>query len=269
MTGPGAPRGMAEGGALFDLSGKVALVTGAARGIGLGIAGALARQGAAVVLSDKDGDGCARAAAALGECGLRAMAIACDVTDRPALERMVEQVQAVHGRIDILVCNAGIAGHNGPIATATDADWDATMTVNLRSILWLTGLVVPGMAARRDGSVVIVSSIAGLRGNKSIGLYGLSKAATAQLARNLAVEWGPSNVRVNAIAPGFIRTDLSAALLADAPFMERRMALTPLRRPGEVEEVAGLAVLLASPSGAFITGQTIVVDGGTTISDGN
>jgi NAD(P)-dependent dehydrogenase (short-subunit alcohol dehydrogenase family) len=143
------------------------------------------------------------------------------------------------------------------------------MDTNLRSALWLCSAVIPGMAARGAGSVILMSSIAGIRGNKSIGLYGLSKAALAQLARNLAVEWGPSGVRVNAISPGLIRTPLAEPLLTNSAFMERRLALTPLRRIGEPHEIAGAAVLLASRAGAFITGHNLIIDGGTTISDGN
>jgi NAD(P)-dependent dehydrogenase (short-subunit alcohol dehydrogenase family) len=143
------------------------------------------------------------------------------------------------------------------------------MTVNLRSVLWLTSEVIPGMAARGGGSVIITSSISGVRGNKAIGLYGLSKAGNAELARNLAVEWGPSNVRVNAISPGLVRTEFARPMLEKPEVMERRLALTPLRRAGEPHEVAGVAVMLAARAGAFITGQNLIVDGGTTIGDGN
>lgn len=254
---------------LFNLSGKVALVTGATRGIGRAIAERLAQHGAAVVVSSNEGGACDAVAAELRGAGCDAMSIACDVSSRDELERLVARTLEAFSKIDILVCNAGVAPHMGPIASASDADWDVTMTVNLRSVLWLTSLTIPGMAARRDGSVIIISSIAGVRGNKVIGLYGLSKAASAELARNLAVEWGPNNVRVNAISPGLIRTEFARPLLDDMRVMERRLALTPLRRAGTPEEVAGVAVMLASPAGAFVTGQNIIVDGGTVIGDGN
>ena len=254
---------------LFDLTAQVALVTGASRGIGRAIAHELGCAGAVVVLSSEDADACESAAGELRRAGCGATALPCDVAVRREVEDLVQATFDLHGQIDILVCNAGVAPHSGPIATAGDADWDATMTVNLRSILWLTSLVIPRMAARGQGSVIIVSSIAGLRGNKSIGLYGISKAGSAQLARNLAVEWGPSNVRVNAISPGVIRTEFAQPMLRDAGLMEGRIALTPLRRVGEPQEVAGAALLLAAPAGAFITGQNLVVDGGTTIGDGN
>lgn len=255
-------------GRLFDLSDRQALVTGGQRGLGLAIATALASHGATVWICSEDGPGCEAAAADLQAQGMAVHAIACDVTDRAGLAGMVDRITAT-GPLDILVCNAGVAPHAGPITTASDADWQATMTINLQSVLWLAGLVLPGMAAAGGGSMIIMSSIAGLRGNKALGLYALSKAANAQLARNLAVEWGPSNIRVNAISPGFIRTDLARDLLANKIFMEGRMAMTPLRRPGEVTEVAGVAVMLASAAGGFITGQNIVVDGGTLITDGN
>jgi NAD(P)-dependent dehydrogenase (short-subunit alcohol dehydrogenase family) len=254
---------------LFDLTGKVALITGATRGIGLAIAEEMARAGAEVVVSSNEEEACARVAAGLRGAGLQASGAPCDVASRNALERLVAQVLAHHGRIDILVCNAGIQPAHGALHERTDEDWDATMTVNLRSVLWLTGLVIPQMAARRAGSVILMASIAALRGNKSIGLYALSKAACAQLARNLAVEWGPSNVRVNAIAPGLIATDFSRSLMANPDALSRRLALTPLRRVGEPAEIAGVAVMLAARAGAFVTGQTLVVDGGTVISDGN
>ena len=192
-------------GALFDLTGRVALVTGATRGIGQAIAEQFAGAGAQVVISSNEPERCEDIAARMRRGGQAVTGIPCDVAYRQELEDLVRATLDLHGRIDILVCNAGIAPHMSPIASAGDVDWDRTMTVNLRSVLWLTSLVIPGMADRREGSVIIVSSIAGLRGNKALGLYGVSKAGSAQLARNLAVEWGPSNVRVNAISPGVDR----------------------------------------------------------------
>lgn len=254
---------------LFDLTGKVALITGATRGIGLAIAEEMARAGAEVIVSSNEVEACTTVAAGLLGAGLKASAAPCDVGSRSALERLVAEVLTRHGRIDILVCNAGIQPPHGPLHERTDEDWDATMTVNLRSVLWLTGLVIPQMAARRAGSVILMASISALRGNKSIGLYALTKAACAQLARNLAMEWGPSNVRVNSIAPGLIATDFSRSLMTNPEALKRRLALTPLRRVGEPAEIAGVAVMLAARAGAFVTGQNLVVDGGTVISDGN
>ncbi|HEY1724225.1 MAG TPA: SDR family oxidoreductase [Steroidobacteraceae bacterium] len=254
---------------LFSLRGKVALLTGASRGIGLAIATEMARAGAQVVLSSDEAEGCAAAAARLREQGFEAVGLACEVQQRPQIESLVRQTLQLHGHIDVLVCNAGVAPPFGPIAEASDLDWEHTMTVNLRSVLWLTGLVIPAMAARRDGSVIVTASLASLRGNKSIGLYALSKAGLAQLARNLAVEWGPANVRVNAISPGLIETEFARPLLDNPELLARRLAATPLRRAGSPAEIAGVAVMLASAAGAFITGQNLIVDGGTLISDGN
>ncbi len=254
---------------LFDLTGKIALVTGATRGIGLGIAEEMARAGAQVVISSNEVEACATVAAQLRAQGLDVIGIACDVSDRVQLQSLVDQTIAQRQRIDVLVCNAGVATHAGPIASATDRDWDLTMTINLRSVLWLTSMVIPAMAERRDGRVIITSSLSSVRGNKAIGLYGLSKAAVAQLARNLAVEWGPTNICVNAIAPGVIRTEFAKPIFENPEAFQRRLLLTPLRRVGEVSEIAGVAVMLAAKAGSFITGQNLIVDGGTTISDGN
>jgi NAD(P)-dependent dehydrogenase (short-subunit alcohol dehydrogenase family) len=255
--------------ALFDLAGRTALVTGATRGIGRSIAQEMGRAGARVAISSESAADCARVAAELRGEGIDALGIACDVQQRDQVEALFHATCAALGRIDILVCNAGVAPHMGPIASSTDRDWDLTMTINLRSVLWLTSLAIPAMAQRRDGVVILTSSLSGLRGNKGIGLYGLSKAGIAQLARNLAVEWGPSNVRVNAISPGVIRTEFARPMLDSPQVLERRIALTPLRRVGEPQEVAGVALMLASPAGAFVTGQNLVVDGGTLIGDGS
>lgn len=246
---------------LFDLAGQTALVTGATQGLGLAIAQTLTEHGAGVLVSDRDAAACERVAAGLPA----ARAMAADLGDGSAIDALAEAA----GAIDILVCNAGIQGPAGPLGEATDADWHAVMDINLRAAARLAGQLIPHMARRGSGSVVFMSSIAGLRGNRSIGLYGLSKAALAQLARNLAVEWGPQGVRVNAVSPGLIRTPLAVGLLADAGFMQRRLQATPLRRVGEPHEIAGVVVLLASRAGGFITGQNLVVDGGTLIHDGS
>lgn len=254
---------------LFDLHGRVVLLTGAGGGLGRAIAQAMANHGATLLLSDHDTAACEALAGQLRAEGHRASVLPCDLSRQDEVRKLASVALQCHGRIDALVCNAGIQGPAGPLAAVTAPQWDAVMDINLRSAAALGNLLIPAMAEAGGGSVILMSSIAGLRGNKAIGLYGLSKAALAQLARNLAVEWGPRNVRVNAIAPGLIRTPLAAGLLADEALMTRRMAQTPLRRPGEPHEIAGVAVMLASAAGAFITGQTLVVDGGTTISDGN
>lgn len=254
---------------LFSLEGKVALVTGATRGIGLATAWLLAQAGAAVVTASEDAAACEATASLLRAEGHRALGIACDVRHKAQVEQLADAACAAWGRIDVLVCNAGVAPHMGPIASADDALYDLTMDINLRSVLWLTGRLLPAMAAQGGGSVVLMSSIAGLRGNKGLGLYSLSKAALAALARNLAVEWGPQAIRVNAISPGVIQTEFARPLTDQADVLQRRLALTPLRRTGTPDEVAGTVLFLASGAGAFVTGHNLVVDGGTTIGDGN
>jgi NAD(P)-dependent dehydrogenase (short-subunit alcohol dehydrogenase family) len=249
---------------MFDLSGRRALVTGSTRGIGRAIAEGLVGQGARVVVSSEDEADTARAAAELGQPGL-----ACDVADDNALAALVDFTLAELGGIDVLVCNAGITGRAGPFAAIAMDDYDRVMAINLRSQVVLCNLALPHIAAGGGGAAVLISSLSGLRGNGAINAYALAKAGVAQLARNLAVEWGPRGVRVNAISPGFIATELSAPLLADEAFMARRMAMTPLRRPGTPAEVAGAALFLASDAGGFVTGHNLVVDGGTLISDGS
>jgi len=252
---------------LFSLEGRGALVTGAHRGIGLAVARELGRAGARVVISSIDEGGLADAHKALAVDGIDAAAFACDVGDDGALDRLVAAAQAFLGRIDVLVCNAGINPHFGSLTTATDAEYDAIMRINLRSTMQLCNRVIPGMAERRDGSVILTSSISGLRGNGRIGVYALSKAAVAQLARNYAVEFGPAGVRTNAISPGLIDTEFARPITGNADILGPRLLKTPLRRVGTVDEVAGAAVFLASPAGAFVNGHNLVVDGGTTIGD--
>ena len=253
----------------FSLAGQVALVTGSTRGIGLGIARAMAAAGAKVVVSSESAEDTAATAARLRDAGLDVRGMACDVTDADAQALLVERTLAECGSLSVLVCNAGITGAPGPLATMEMANYDRVMALNLRSMVGLTALALPHIASRGGGSVILLSSISGLRGNGAINAYALAKAGVAQLARNLAVEWGPRKVRVNAISPGLIRTALSQPLLDNAAFMARRMQMTPLRRPGEVDEVAGAAVFLASPAGGFVTGHNLVVDGGTVITDGS
>lgn len=249
---------------MFDLTRKAALVTGSTRGIGRAIAEGLIAQGARVVISSEDAGDTARVAAELAMPGLP-----CDVSDDAALARLVDFMISELGGIDVLVCNAGITGQAGPLAAIDMDDYASVMAINLRSQVVLCNLALPHIAERGGGAAILLSSLSGLRGNARINAYALAKAGVAQLARNLAVEWGPRNVRVNAISPGFIATELSQPLLDNAEFMARRMALTPLRRAGTPAEVAGAAVFLASDAGAFVTGHNLVVDGGTLITDGS
>ncbi|MDM0107600.1 SDR family NAD(P)-dependent oxidoreductase [Variovorax sp. J22R24] len=256
------------GPALFALHGQVALVTGAAGGLGQAIARAFAGQGADLVLSDRADSDLEAFAAQCREWGVRARTVFADLSDACEAARLGPRALEAFDRIDTVVCNAGMQGPAGPLLDVGRADWEQVFQVNLASVHALCASLVPGMASRKSGCVILMASIAASRGNRAIGLYGLTKAALSQMARNLAVEWGPRGVRTNAIAPGLIRTPLAQALLDDEDFMARRLAMTPLRRVGEPHEVAGVAAMLASPAGGFINGQTLVVDGGTLVSDG-
>jgi NAD(P)-dependent dehydrogenase (short-subunit alcohol dehydrogenase family) len=245
---------------MFDLTGKVAIVTGSTRGIGRGIAQAFLDAGASVIVSSESAEDTGSAATTLGAYG-----IPCDVTDEAALAALVDGTISRFGGIDILVCNAGITGKSG--SSALD-DFDRVMAINLRSQVALTNLALPHVAARQ-GAVILIASISSIRGNGTINAYAYAKAGVAQLARNLAVQWGPKGVRANAISPGLIRTELSQGLMAMPEFMAKRMQMTPLRRMGEVEEVAGAALFLASRASGFVNGHNLVVDGGTVITDGS
>jgi dehydrogenase/reductase SDR family protein 4 len=251
----------------FDLSGKVALITGSTRGIGKAIAVAMAEAGARVVISSRKADACMAVADALNSRGLTTIAVPCNVSSKEELKHLVDTTLQEWRRIDILVGNAATNPVYGPMSEVPDSAFDKVMGTNVRSNFWLCNMVIPQMAERRDGAVILVASIAGLKGNMTIGTYGISKAAEMQLARNLALEWGPHNIRVNAIAPGVIRTDFAKALWEEEGRRKRLEAATPLRRIGEPGDVAGLAVFLASPAGSFITGQSIVIDGGRTIAE--
>ncbi len=253
---------------LFDMTGRVALITGSTRGIGRAIAERMAEAGAKVVISSRKAGACEEIAAGINARGGSAIAHAASISDKAALQGLVDRTLHEWGRIDVLVCNAAVNPYYGPLLEIPDDAFDKIMASNVRSNLWLCKMVIPQMAERRDGSVIVVSSIAGLKGNTALGAYGISKAADFQLVRNLAVEWGPSNVRVNAIAPAIIRTDFARKLWEDPDIYAKAVSGYPLRRIGEPDEVAGAAIFLASRAGAFVTGQVITVDGGVTIADG-
>ncbi len=251
---------------LFDLNGKTAVITGSSRGIGRAIAEAMAGCGARVVISSRKQEACEETAAAIRASGGEAAAIACHVGDKAQLQTLVGQTRARFGAIDILVNNVGVNPVLGPLAQLADDAFDRVIASNVRSALWLSTLVLPEMAARKDGAIILLSSIAAFRGSAGIGAYGIAKAAVNQLARSLACEWGAYNIRVNAIAPGLIKTDFARALWEDDDLARRRIMETPLGRLGTARDIAGAAILLASPAGSFITGQTIVIDGGVTIA---
>ena len=249
---------------LFDMTGQVAVITGSSRGIGRAIAERMAEHGARVVVSSRKAEACEAVVQAIMGAGGQAAAIPCNIGRKAEVEALVAGALAQYGQVDALVCNAAVNPHFGPMADIADDAWDRIMATNIRSNLWLANLVAPGMAARGGGSITIVSSIAGLRGSSNLGAYGVSKAADMQLVRNLAVEWGGQGVRANAIAPGLVRTDFARALWEEPANLARRNAATPLGRIGQPDEIAGAAVFLAAPAGRFMTGQTIVIDGGVT-----
>lgn len=250
---------------MFDLKGKVAIVTGSSRGIGRAIAETFARAGAKVVVSSRSEEACAPVVEAIRAEGGEARVIPCHIGHKEALENLVAETVNAWGRVDILVCNAAINPVYGPMSSLSDDAFDKIMATNVRSTFQLCNFALPHMEAQGGGAVVILSSIAGIRGNTVIGAYGMSKAAEAALARNLAVEWGPKNIRVNALAPGLIKTDFARALWEDPERLAQVEDQTPLRRIGKPEEIAGTALFLASDASAYVTGQTIVADGGETI----
>ncbi len=253
---------------LFDLSGKIALITGSSSGIGKAIAEAMGEHGATVIISSNDEAECQKVAIDFSQKEISAHSFPCDVSKKEAIEALIKEILKKFGRIDILVSCVGVAVPKSFLDTSAN-DFEKTMSINLQSAIYLSKLVIPEMVKNKNGVIIYLASIAGVRGNKSLGLYGISKAGLIQLARNLAVEFGPDNIRVNTISPGMIDTPFSQSLLENKPFLEKRLALTPLRRVGTPAEIAGVAVMLASKAGGFITGQNIIIDGGIVISDGN
>ena len=252
---------------LFDLTGKVALVTGSTKGIGEAIVTRLAQHGAKVAVSSRKADACERVAAAInaeyGKGAQVAAPIPCNINYKEQLKALVFETRRQFGHIDILICNAALNPYYGPSADMPDEAFDKIMGANIRSNHWLCHMVLPEMVERRDGSIIVVSSIGGYRGSQVIGGYCISKAADLQLARNLAVEYGPHNIRVNCIAPGLVKTDFARELW-ETPEAEKRSSFgNPLRRLGEPDDIEGAAVFLGSRAGSWMTGQSIIIDGGT------
>jgi NAD(P)-dependent dehydrogenase (short-subunit alcohol dehydrogenase family) len=248
---------------LFDLTGKVAVITGSSKGIGKAIAERMAEHGAKVVISSRKAGPCDEVAAAINARRPgHAIAVPANISSKDDLQRLVDETRKAFGQIDILVCNAASNPYYGPMSGISDEVFRKVLDNNIISNHWLIWMVAPEMKERKDGSIIIISSVGGLRGNAVIGAYNISKAADFMLAKNLAYELGPSNVRVNCIAPGLVKTDFARALW-DTPEAERRSSAgNPLRRLGEPDDIAGAAVFLAGKAGAWMTGQSIVVDGG-------
>ena len=255
---------------LFNLDGKTAVVTGASRGIGEAIARHLALHGANVVVSSRKIDACEEVAASINqEVGRQcAKATACNIANKEDLQSLVDFANSEFGQIDILVSNAAVNPFYGPSSEITDEQFEKIMRCNVMASHWLSQMVLSQMAERRDGSIIIVSSIGAMVGSATIGAYGISKAADLQLARNLAVEHGPNNVRINCICPGIVKTYFAEALWKDPKVEAMITKQLPLRRFGEPDDIAGAAVFLASPAGAWMSGQQIVIDGGALISAG-
>ena len=253
---------------LFDMSGKVAVITGSSRGIGRAIAERMAEHGANVVISSRKKAACDEVAKAINDrCGKQlALSVAANISTKDDLKNLVDETNRAFGKIDALVLNAASNPYYGPLAGISDDQYRKILDNNIVANTWLSNLVVPQMIARNDGTITIISSIGGLKGSTVLGAYAISKAADMQLARNLACEYGKHNIRVNCIAPGLIRTDFARALWENPQTLKTATERSPLQRIGEPDEIAGAAVFLASKAGSFLTGQTIVVDGGATIS---
>lgn len=247
---------------LFDLTGKVALITGSTKGIGKAIAQRMSQHGARVVISSRKADACDRVAEEIRAAGGEAFAKACNVGRKEELDALVDATMAHWGRIDILVCNAAVNPHFGPTIDLPESAWDHVMNANVKSLYLISNKVLPQMAERGEGAVLFISSLGAFMGSDTMGVYSISKAAELQMARNLAVEWGPRGVRANCISPGLIKTDFARTLWADPVLLKYRQRFTPLQRIGEPDEIAGAAVFLCSKAAGFMTGQTLIIDGG-------
>ena len=252
---------------MFDLTGQVAVITGSSRGIGRAIAEAMAQAGARVVVSSRKQAACDAVVAAIQGAGGEALAVPCNVGERAQLEALVDRTVEHWGRLDVLVCNAAVNPYFGPMSRMPDDAYDRIMNTNVRSNFWLCNYAAARIAANGGGSIIIVSSIGANQGSATLGVYGMSKAADFALVRNLAIEWGPQGIRANGIAPGLIKTDFSRALWQNEQLLRNVEQGTPVRRIGQPEDIGGVAVFLASRAAAYLTGQTLVVDGGITVRE--
>ena len=252
---------------LFDISGKVALVTGSTKGIGRATAVALAEAGARVVVSSRTQADCDRVAAEIAQAGGTATGIAANIGRDEDLAALVDGTEAAFGPVEILICNAAVNPYYGPFLDTPDDAFDKTIRTNIRANMRLARRVVPAMQARRDGAIIVISSIAAFKGSDNLGIYAVTKAADTQLVRNLAVAYGPDNIRANGIAPALVRTDFARTLWEDETRAQRVAQSYALKRLGEPDDIAGAAVFLASPAGAWMTGQTLIIDGGWSVRD--
>lgn len=251
---------------MFSLDGQVAIVTGSSRGIGQSIAQQMAAAGAKIVVSSRKVDACEAVVKQIKDAGGEAIAVACNISRRNECEALVKAAVDTWGRLDHFVANAAVNPVYGPMSNLSDEAFDKVMTSNVQSAIWFANSAMPHMVEQGGGSFTIVSSIGGLKGSATLGLYGISKAADFGIARALAVEWGPKNIRANAIAPGLVKTDFARALWEDDKNRTERENRTPLRRLGDPDDIGAIAVFLASKAANFVTGQVIVADGGVTIT---
>jgi NAD(P)-dependent dehydrogenase (short-subunit alcohol dehydrogenase family) len=252
---------------LFDLSGKRALITGSTKGIGEAIAKRFAQHGAKVVISSRKEDMCINIRDEINKkFPDSAISIPCNINEKKELENLVNKTNSSFGGIDILVCNAALNPFFGSSMDIPDDAFDKILSANIKSNHWLSNMVLPQMIERKEGSIIVISSIGGLKGSEMLGAYSISKAADMQLVRNIAVEQGPNNIRANCISPGIIKTRFAKALWDNPEILKNTTSKAPLRRIGAPDEVAGAAIFLASDAGSFTTGQNIVIDGGVTIA---
>jgi NAD(P)-dependent dehydrogenase (short-subunit alcohol dehydrogenase family) len=250
----------------FSLAGKVALITGASRGIGAAIAHAYAAAGASVVLSSRKQEGVDEVSGQIRAAGGAALAIAAHTGDLAAIEALVAEAAAVFGGVDILVNNAATNPHFGPLMTAEESHWEKILDVNIRGYFRLAKACVPLMSVRGGGKIINIASVAGKRPFPGMGVYCVSKAAVLMLTEVLAAELAAENIQVNAIAPGFIKTKFSSAIWGDPERHAQVLAAIPQHRLAEAEELTGIALYLASPASSFTTGATFVVDGGQLVN---
>ncbi len=252
---------------MFEMDGKVALITGSSRGIGRATAIALARAGAKVVVTSRKKDACDKVVDEINSSSGEAITIACNVSHKDQCQNLVDETLKAFGRIDALVCNASVNPHYGPMSEMPDSAFEKILNSNVVSYLWLCNMVAPQMAERGAGSIVLISSTGAGKGSVALGGYAISKAAERQMARNLAVEWGKKGIRANSLSPGLVKTDFAKALWTDPKAENLVNVATPLGRIGEPEDIADVVLFLASDASRWITGQSLRADGGLTISE--